>query len=60
MTTIKIKVSEFYDNAKYYSVMQEEIFDELERANQEGKEYAEVDRELFNEMIEKFKYKLKD
>ena len=60
MTTIKIKVSEFYDNAKYYSVMHEEIFDELERANQEGKEYAEVDRELFNEMIEKFKYKLKD
>lgn len=58
MTTIKIKVSEFYDNAKYYSVMQEEIFNELEKAFEEGKEYAEVNRELFNEMIEKFKIKV--
>ena len=58
METIKIKVDEFYDNPRYFSVMQSEIFDALEKAFKEGKEYAEIDIDLFNEMIEKIKYKI--
>lgn len=37
---IEIKVSNYYGNPSYYSVMPQEIFNELELASLKGEEYA--------------------
>lgn len=54
-STIKIKVNDYYGKPAYYVFMPPEIFDALEKAFKAGSEYAEVDKELFDEMINKYK-----
>ena len=56
---MKIKVSEYFGKPEYYPVMPPEIFEALEKAFKAGEEYVNVDDELFEEMIEKFKIKRK-
>lgn len=55
---IEIKVSNYYGNPSYYSVMPQEIFDELELASLKGEEYALVNKDLFNKMIVEYKMKM--
>ncbi len=59
MQTIKVKVSEYYGIPNYYSVMPEEIFNALEEASLNGKEYADLDKNLFDIMIAKYQQKAK-
>ena len=54
---IRIKVDDYYGKNAYYVFMSPEIFDALEKAFKVGDEYVEVDRNLFDEMIKKFKMK---
>jgi hypothetical protein len=54
METIEIKVSEYYDNHKYYAVMPEIIFDALEAAFLNGCEVATVPKSAFDGMIKEF------
>ena len=56
---MKIKVSEYFGKPEYYPVMPPEIFEALEKAFKAGELVAEVDRDLFEEMIEKFKIRRK-
>lgn len=56
---LKIKVSDYFGKPEYYLVMPPEIFEALEKAFKAGEEYVNVDDELFEEMIEKFKIKRK-
>lgn len=51
---IRIKVDDYYGKNAYYVFMPPEIFDALEKAYKVGDEYVEVDKNLFDEMIEKF------
>lgn len=51
---MKIKVSDYFGKPQYYTVMPPEIFEALEKAFKAGDEFAVVDDELFEEMIEKF------
>ena len=55
---IEIKVSNYYGNPSYYSVMLQEIFDELELASLKGEEYALVNKDLFNKMIVEYDKKM--
>jgi hypothetical protein len=50
METIEIKVSEYYDNPKYYAFMPEIVFDALEAAFLEGRDTALVPKAAFDEM----------
>lgn len=54
MEKIKIKLSDYYGKPAYYPVMPPEIFEALEKAFKAGDEYTEVDKDLFDEMIEKY------
>ena len=54
-----VKVSEYYGVATYYSVMPRIIFDALETAALNGKEFAEVDSALLDEMHEAYEAKEK-
>lgn len=51
MDTIKIKITEYYDNPQYYPYMPEAVFNALERAFLEGKDMAEVPEDDFNIML---------
>ena len=55
---IQIKVSVYYGNPSYYSVMPQEIFDALELASLKGEEYATVDKEQFDKMIVDYNIKM--
>lgn len=57
MDTIKIKVSDYYGNPSYYSVMPQTIFDILELASLDGKEYIDIEKVLFDTMIEDYNKK---
>lgn len=46
-----IKVSDYYGNASYYSVMPHSIFEALEEAFLSDQDTAQVSKELFDEMI---------
>lgn len=59
MDTIRIKVSDYYGNPSYYSVMPQAIFDALEAFSLNGEEYAVVDKKEFNKMIEEHEKKMK-
>lgn len=58
MSTIQIKVSDYYGTPSYYSVMPRAIFDALEVATLSGEEYIEVDKTLFDTMIEDYNKKI--
>jgi hypothetical protein len=57
METTKIKVSDYYGEPSYYSVMPQPIFDALEAAALNGEEFATVDKAQFDKMIEDYKLK---
>ena len=59
MGTIKIKVNDYYGNPSYYSVMPQEIFDELELAILKGEEYTTVNKDQFDTMIIEYDKKMK-
>jgi hypothetical protein len=44
MKTTKIKVSDYYGDPSYYSVMPQPIFDVLEAASLDGEEYIDADK----------------
>ncbi|KAA6303186.1 MAG: hypothetical protein EZS26_000789 [Candidatus Ordinivivax streblomastigis] len=50
METIEIKVSEYYNNSKYYPFMPEVVFDALEKSFVDGLETATVSKSAFDEM----------
>ncbi|MDR1584055.1 MAG: hypothetical protein LBS55_12525 [Prevotellaceae bacterium] len=50
METIEIKVSEYYDNQKYYAFMPETVFNALEAAFLDGRDTAFVSKAAFDEM----------
>jgi hypothetical protein len=50
METIEIKVSEYYDNPKYYAFMPEIVFNALEAAFLDGRDTALVSKTAFDEM----------
>lgn len=58
MERIKIKVSDYYGNPSYYSVMPKPIFDALEAFALNGEEFAMVDKALYDKMIEDYKLKI--
>jgi hypothetical protein len=51
METTTIKVSEYYNNPRYYAFMPETVFDALEAAFLDGNEFADVDKAQFDKMI---------
>lgn len=55
---IKVKVSDYYGNPSYYSVMPKPIFDALEAASLNGEEYMQVEKILFDQMIIDHKNKM--
>lgn len=58
MATIQIKVSDYYGTPSYYSVMPRSIFDALEVAALNGEEYIDVEKEMFDTMIEDYNNKV--
>lgn len=58
MQHIEIKVSDYYGNPSYYSVMPQEIFDALELASLKGEELCMVDKAQFNKMIIDYQKKM--
>jgi hypothetical protein len=50
METIEIKISEYYDNPKYYAFMPKIVFDALEAAFLDGRDTALVSMAAFDEM----------
>lgn len=58
METITINVNEYYGNPSYYSVMPDAIFDALELASLKGKQTTDINKELFDAMIEAYKTKM--
>lgn len=58
MPNIQIKVTDYYGNPSYYSVMPQEIFDALELASLQGEEFATVNKSLFDKMIVDYKKKM--
>lgn len=59
MDTIRIKVSDYYGNPSYYSIMPQSIFDALEAFSLNGEEYAVVNKNEFDKMIESYNLKMK-
>lgn len=58
MATIQIKVSDYYGTPSYYSVMPRVIFDAIETAALNGEEYIDVEKVLFDTMIEDYNKKV--
>lgn len=58
MKTITINVNEYYGNPSYYSVMPDAIFDALELASLKGEQTTDINKELFDAMIEAYKTKM--
>lgn len=58
MERIKIKVSEYYGNPSYYSVMPKALFDLLEAATLNGEEYVLADKQQVDSMISEHKEKM--
>lgn len=58
MSTIQIKVSDYYCTPSYYSVMPRVIFNALETAALNGEEYIDVEKVLFDTMIEDYNKKM--
>lgn len=58
MATIQIKVSDYYGTPSYYSVMPRAIFDALEVATLNDEEYIDIEKVLFDTMIEDYNKKM--
>lgn len=58
MDRIKIKVSDYYGNPSYYSVMPQALFDLLEAAMLNGEEFILADKDKVEQMIEDYKLKI--
>jgi hypothetical protein len=56
---IQIKVSAYYGNPSYYSVMPQAIFDALELASLNNEEFATVNKDDFDKMIVEYDKKMK-
>lgn len=54
METIEIKVSEYYNQPKYFAYMPEAVFNALEEAFVAGKETAIVPKVAFETMLSEF------
>jgi len=54
MEKIEIKLSEYYDNPKYYGFMPEGVFNAMETAFLDGKETAAVSKSEFEAMLNDF------
>ena len=54
METIKVNLSEYYANPKYYGFMPESVFNALESAFLDGKETAEISKPEFEIMLNNF------
>jgi hypothetical protein len=54
METIEIKVSEYYNQPKYFAYMPESVFNALEEAFVAGKEAAIVPKVAFEAMLSEF------
>lgn len=59
MERIKIKVSDYYGNPSYYSVMPQTLFDLFEAATLNGEEYVLADKGQIEKMINDYKLKMK-
>ena len=57
MDRIKIKVSEYYGNASYYSVMPQSLFDLLEAAFLNGDEFVLAEKSQVDKLIDDYKKK---
>lgn len=57
--TTKIKVNDYYGTPSYYSVMPRAIFDALEAAALNGEDCVEVEKGLFDQMLEDYNQKMK-
>ena len=55
---VQIKVSDYYGNPSYYSVMPQPVFDALELAALNGDEFSTVDKALFDKMLQDYKLKM--
>ena len=55
MDRIKIKVSEYYGNASYYSVMPQSLFDLLEAAFLNGDEFVLAEKSQVDKLIDDYK-----
>ena len=51
MERIKIKVSDYYGNPSYYSVIPQQIFDLLEAASLNGEDYVLADKAQIEKMV---------
>lgn len=58
MERIKIKLSDYYGNPSYYSVMPKALFDSLEAAYLNGEEWVLADKAQVEQMIENYKLKM--
>lgn len=58
MNTTRIKVSDYYGNPSYYSVMPQNIFDLLEAASLNSLEFIDIDSEQYNRMVEDYNLKM--
>lgn len=58
MGTIKIKVSDYYENPVYYSVMPQSLFDILEAATLNNEKCTEINKSQFDQMIIDYKKKV--
>lgn len=58
MERIKIKVSEYYGNPSYYSVMPQAIFDLLEAATLNNEEFILADKIQVEQMVKDHKTKM--
>lgn len=51
MEKVRIRISEYYGNPSYYSVMPQEIFDILEAAFLANEEFADIDKAALDKML---------
>jgi len=58
MERIKIKVSDYYGNPSYYSVMPQALFDLLEAATLNSEEFILADKAQVEQMVEDHKIKM--
>lgn len=54
-----IKVSDYYGNPSYYSVMPQEVFDLLENAFLHDEEYVMADKSQIDKMNNEYKLKMR-
>lgn len=58
MEKIKIKLSDYYGNPSYYSVMPKALFDSLEAAYLNGEEWVLADKAQVEKMVTDHKMKM--